>query len=64
MPQECIRSLSVRFSSITQLQDTPICSGEITEKLEGDDRRVRVTLKCANQQGEPKLVGEAIVSLA
>ncbi len=64
VPQECIRSLSVRFSSITHLQDTPICSGEITEKLEGDDRRVRVALKCANQQGEPKLVGEAIVSLA
>lgn len=65
VPQERIRSLSVRFTGITALYSVPHCTGEIAEKFvhEGE-RRVRVALKCANQHGEEKIVGEAVVALA
>lgn len=65
VPQECIRSLSVRFSGITQLYDVPTTSGRIVEKFEQDgEKRVKLALKCANQHDEEKIVGEAVVALA
>lgn len=63
--QERIRSLSVRFIGITQLHSEPACSAQVLEKFEQDgEQRVRLTLKCANQHGEDKIVGEAVVALA
>jgi len=65
VPQERIRSLSVRFVGITQLHSVPTCSGEVVDKFEEQgEKRVKVALKCANQQGEDKLVGVAVVALA
>lgn len=64
VPQEQLRNLSVRFSSITQLHDAPVCTGEIVEKLEHEgEKRVKVSITCANEKGETKLAGEALVAL-
>ncbi|MNE31189.1 bifunctional enoyl-CoA hydratase/phosphate acetyltransferase [compost metagenome] len=64
VPQQQIRSLSIRFTGITHLGHTPICTGSITEKFEVDgEKRVRIDIKCCNQYGEEKLAAEAVVAL-
>lgn len=65
VPQTAIRSLSVRFTGITQLGHVPTCRGRVIEKFEANgEHRVRLALRCSNQYGEEKLVGEAVVALA
>ena len=65
VPQSQMRSLSVRFTGITQLGHLPTCTGKVIEKFEeAGERRVRLALRCANQYGEEKLAGEAVVALA
>jgi acyl dehydratase len=65
VPQSQVRSLSVRFTGITQLGHLPTCTGKVIEKFsEAGEQRVRLALRCANQYGEEKLAGEAIVALA
>ena len=62
--QERIRSLSVRFTGITQLYAIPTCTAQVTEKLEDQgEKRVKLALKCANQHGEEKILGTAVVAL-
>jgi acyl dehydratase len=64
VPQQQIRRLSMRFSGITHLGHTPLCSGRIVEKLaDVGEKRVRIEIRCANQYGEDKIVGEAVVAL-
>lgn len=65
VPQPSIRSLSVRFTGITQLGHIPTCSGRVVEKFEADgETRVRLAIRCGNQYGEEKLIGEAVVAIA
>ena len=65
VPQSRIRNLSVRFVGITHLGHVPTCTGTVVEKFEADgEKRVRIKLLCANQYGEPRLTGEAVVALA
>lgn len=65
VPQSQVRSLAVRFTGITQLGHVPTCSGTITEKFEENgEKRVRLAIRCANQYGEEKLLGEAVIALA
>ncbi|WP_435608900.1 MaoC family dehydratase [Pseudomonas knackmussii] len=65
VPQSRIRHFSMRFVGITHLGHVPTCSGRIVEKFEADgEQRVRIELLCANQYGEPRLTGEAVVALA
>ncbi|WPN49049.1 MaoC family dehydratase [Pseudomonas sp. P8_241] len=65
VPQRQIRSLSMRFTGITQLAHVPTCSGTITEKFEVDGEQcVRIDITCSNQYGEEKLAGSAVVALA
>jgi len=65
VPQSQVRSLSVRFTGITQLGHIPICTGTIAEKFEADgEKRVRIDIKCSNQYGEEKLAGIAVLALA
>lgn len=65
VPQDQIRRMSVRFTGITHLGHTPVCTGRIVDKLEeGGEQRVRIEIKCANQYGEDKIVGEAVVALS
>ena len=62
--QRQIRSLSVRFTGITQLGHVPTCSGEVIQRFDVDgEARVRLAIRCNNQYGEHKLVGEAVVAL-
>jgi len=64
VPQQQVRKLSIRFTGITQLGHVPTCTGQVVEKFEADgEKRVRLSIRCANQYGEDKLVGEAIVAL-
>ncbi|GAB6402953.1 MaoC family dehydratase [Pseudomonas sp. MHK4] len=65
VPQSQVRSLSLRFTGITQLGHLPTCTAKVIEKFsEAGEQRVRLALRCANQYGEEKLAGEAIVALA
>ncbi|MCY1447594.1 hypothetical protein D9M71_642230 [compost metagenome] len=65
VPQTQIRSLAVRFTGITHLGHIPHLTGRIAEKFEADgEKRVRLEIQCANQHGDPKLLGEAVVALA
>lgn len=64
VPQQQIRSLAVRFTGITQLGHIPTCHGKVIELFEVDgERRARLAIRCINQYGDEKLVGEASVAL-
>ena len=64
VPQSRLRNFSVRFAGITHLRNTITCTGRITEKLEhGGERCARIELQAANQYGQVKTVGEALVAL-
>lgn len=64
VPQAQIRNVAIRFTGITHLGNQPTCTGEIVERFEvNGEKRVKVALKCTNQYGEDKLVGEAVVAL-
>lgn len=63
-PQAQLRSWSVRFQGITHIGDIITCSGRVAEVFEKDgERRARLEIKAANQKGEVKTSGEAIVAL-
>ena len=63
-PQSRLRRFDVRFQGITQLGNAMRCSGRVVEKLErGGERCVRIELQSANQFGQTKIVGEALVAL-
>ncbi|MOA26364.1 bifunctional enoyl-CoA hydratase/phosphate acetyltransferase [compost metagenome] len=65
VPQSQVRSLSVRFTGITQIGHIPNCTGKVVEKfIDAGEQRVRLALRCANQYGEEKLAGEAVIALA
>ncbi|MGQ0700565.1 MAG: MaoC family dehydratase [Panacagrimonas sp.] len=64
-PQSRLRRFDVRFQGITHLGNAMQCSGRIVEKLEQNGERcVRIELQSANQFGQTKIVGEALVALA
>lgn len=63
-PQSRLRRFDARFQGITHLGNAMCCSGRVVEKLEHDGERcVRVELQSANQFGQTKIVGEALVAL-
>ncbi|MDO8274854.1 MAG: MaoC family dehydratase [Serpentinimonas sp.] len=64
VPQHAIRNLSVRFAAITQVHEKITCTAEVTEKFEADgERRVRLALTTANEGGQVKLAGDAVIAL-
>ncbi|HYD62218.1 MAG TPA: MaoC family dehydratase [Noviherbaspirillum sp.] len=64
VPQQALCSYGVRFAAITHLGDAITCSGKVVEKFEqGGEKRVRLELTTANQAGDIKLKGEAVVAL-
>nr|WP_180204276.1 MaoC/PaaZ C-terminal domain-containing protein [Pseudomonas sp. SbOxS1]NYU04121.1 dehydratase [Pseudomonas sp. SbOxS1] len=64
VPQQQIRSLAVRFTGITQLGHIPACHGKVIDLFEVDgERRARLAIRCVNQYGDEKLLGEATVAL-
>ena len=63
-PQTRLRSLSGRFTNMTHLQDVITCSGKVTEIFEANgERRARVAIQTANQEGKVTIGGEAVVAL-
>jgi acyl dehydratase len=64
VPQSRLRRFDARFQGITHLGNAMRCSGRVVEKLDCDGERcVRIELSSANQFGQPKIVGEALVAL-
>lgn len=63
-PQNAIRQYGVRFAAITAVGDRITCSGKVVEKFEKDgETLVRLELTAANQEGDVKLSGQALVAL-
>ena len=64
-PQSALRSFTTRFTAITRVGEKIIVTGKIAEKLEaGGEKRVRLELAAANDKGESRGAGEAVVALA
>lgn len=59
-----IRAFSTRFAAITQVGARLTCDGEVSELFEANgERRARISLTAKDENGEAKLVGEAIVAI-
>ena len=64
-PQSQLRRFEARFQGITHLGNAMRCSGRVIEKLEHQGQTcVRIELHSANQFGQIKIIGEALVALA
>lgn len=64
VPPSAIRSFSTRFAAITQLGTRLHCRGEIVETFDVDgERRGRLALTAADEKGEIKLAGEAVIAI-
>jgi acyl dehydratase len=65
VPQTAIRSFTTRFTAITRVGDQIVCTGKVAEKMEKDgEKRVRLEITAANQDGEVKAAADAVVALA
>ena len=62
--QRELREFDVRFVAMTLPGERITCTGRVVEKLERDgERLVRIALATANESGEIKVAGEALVAL-
>lgn len=65
VPQSALRSFKTQFTAITRVGEKIICTGKVVEKMKEDgEKRVRVELKAANEAGDSKAAGEAVVALS
>ena len=63
-PQDRLRSFNARFAGITHLGDVLTCSGKVIEKFERNgENLVKIEIRAANQHGEVKLMGDALIAL-
>ena len=63
-PQRDLREFGVRFTAITRVGERITCTGRVTKKLERDgERLVQVEIKAANDAGEVKVAGDALIAL-
>ena len=63
-PQSQLRRFDVRFQGITHLGHAVRCSGRVIEKQEHEGEHcVRVEVHSANQYGQTRIAGEALVAL-
>ena len=62
--QDRIRSIELRFVGIFHLYNQAVCSGRVVERIElHGEPCARVEIQVNNQYGEPKVLGEAVVSI-
>ncbi|MEK7346693.1 MAG: MaoC family dehydratase [Pseudomonadota bacterium] len=62
--QRRLRQFSARFTGITHLGHQITCSGKVVELFEVDgERRARIEIQTANQYGETKILGDAVIAL-
>jgi acyl dehydratase len=63
-PQSQLRKFDVRFAGITHLGNAICCTGKVVEKLDhSGEPCVRVEISSANQFGQSKIVGVALIAL-
>jgi acyl dehydratase len=64
-PQSQLRHFGVRFMAIMYLGNEPILTGKVVELLEREGEAcAKVEIQMANQFGQIKILGDAIVALA
>ena len=64
VPQTQLREINARFAGITHLGHVMTCSARVLEKFEKDGERcVKVEIQTANQYGEVKILGDAVIAL-
>ncbi|MEU8798529.1 MaoC family dehydratase [Spirillospora sp. NPDC048819] len=64
VPQDRIRTYSVRFTAITPLHAEPVCTGRVASIEEADgERRARLDLQVTLDDGTITLRGQALVAL-
>ncbi|HEY9547294.1 MAG TPA: MaoC family dehydratase [Solimonas sp.] len=64
-PQHALRSFNVRFMAITHLGNAPVLSGKVVDLIDRDGERcAKLEVQMANQYGQVKILGEALVALA
>ncbi|SAK59555.1 bifunctional enoyl-CoA hydratase/phosphate acetyltransferase [Caballeronia temeraria] len=62
--QRKLREFGVRFTGITHLGHVVTCTGTVVEKFEKDgEQRVRLEIQTANQYGEVKVAGDAVIAV-
>ncbi|MBB3176656.1 MaoC family dehydratase [Variovorax sp. Sphag1AA] len=62
--QRKLRQFGVRFAGITHLGHIVTCTGRVTELFEADgERRVKLEVQTANQYGDIRIIGDAIVAI-
>ncbi len=62
--QRQLWQFGVRFVGITHLGHRISCTGRVAEKFEADgERRVRLEIQTANQYGEARVIGDAVIVL-
>jgi acyl dehydratase len=65
VPQRDLREFGVRFTAMTHVGERITCTGRVTKKFERDGERVvQVEITAANEAGDVKVAGEALVALA
>lgn len=63
-PQRDIREFNARFTAMTHVGERIVCTGRVAEKLERDgERLIRVVVATANEAGEVKTSGDALIAL-
>ncbi|WP_027794490.1 MaoC family dehydratase [Paraburkholderia acidipaludis] len=61
--QRQLREFGVRFVGITHLGHQITCTGKIVEKYESaGEKRVRLDIQTANQYGETRVAGTAVIA--
>lgn len=59
-----LRQFGVRFSGVTRVGDQLTCSATVTERFSVDGEiRLRLQLQAADQKGDVKVAGEAILAV-
>ncbi len=62
--QRQLRDFGVRFVGITHLGHRITCTGRVTGKFETEgEPRVRLEIQTANQYGDTRILGDAVVAL-
>jgi acyl dehydratase len=64
VPQMQLREINTRFAGITHLGHIITCTGRVVEKFENKEAKlVRVEIQSANQYGEIKILGDAVIAI-
>lgn len=59
-----LRQFNARFTGITHLGHIVTCSGKVVDRFEADgESRVKVEIQSANQYGEVKILGDAVIAI-